>query len=258
MSLAFSRTWTLALATMRDLLRRPGAWLALAAFAVVLLIVPRLARRALDDGAALGTELVLSTTWLYASVFAAIAGVRAAQPTAAMGPSAEILTTPLGRGEYVLGRAGGVAGAALAHAAGLLIVGGASLALGASAPEMDTASFGAALMGGVVQVAFFAAAGLAAGALCGGQLASVLVMASLIAARLVFPGLTALDAAWTWWVPDPARLELSREVAFGRALNTSAVLGALGAGVLQTFALLALARIGLAAGARHERVMQSG
>jgi hypothetical protein len=252
---AASRTLSLAAATIRDLLRRPGAWLALAGFAVLLLVVPRLARRALDDGAALGTELVLSTVWLYASVFGGLAGARAAEPSASLGPTAEVLVTPLGRSEYVLGRAGGVAAATLAHALALLAVGTLGLLLAGGAPPLGP-SLAGAILAGMVHIALFTAAGLAAGALLGGQLAAVIVVALLVAARLLLPGLTEIGAAWTWWVPDPARLELSREVAFARPLGAPAMLASLGAGALQTLALLAVARIGLAAGGRADRAAQ--
>ena len=105
-----SRTGTLLSATLRDLLRRPGALLALAGAAVFVLIVPRLARRALDDGAALGAELVLSTTWLYATTFAGLAASRATAAAAPLGLTVELLATPLRRSEFVLARVLGIAG----------------------------------------------------------------------------------------------------------------------------------------------------
>ena len=252
MQAALLRTLTLASATLRDLMRRPGACLALGSFAVLLLIVPRLARRALDDGSALGTELVLSTTWLYASVFAALAAVRAADPAASLGPTAEFLVTPLGRGEYLVARAIGVAAAAGTHAAILLATGALALALTGDFPILEAAHV-AAIAGGALHIAFFTAAGLAAGALAGGQLASIVVIALLVAARLALPGFTETGAVWSWWVPDPARMDVSRDVAFGRAVGGAAMLGAATATAMQSAALLLLARMGLAAGARVGR-----
>lgn len=253
---ALLRTQSLAAATFRDLMRRPGAWLALGSFGVLLLIVPRLARRALDDGSALGVELVLSTTWLYASVFAALSAVRAADPDAPLGPTAEFLVTPLRRGEYLVSRAAGITLAAGAHAALLVLMGALSLALNGDMPGLGVEHATAVAMG-ALHIAFFTTAGLAAGAIAGGQLAAIVVVALLVAARLVLPGITELGTAWSWWVPDPARLEISREIAFSRSVGAGAVWAAAAATTVQSTALLLLARFGLAAGGRTDRLARA-
>jgi hypothetical protein len=247
---AFSRPITIAWATGRDLIRRPGAWLALGGVALLLALLPRIARRALDDGTALGTELALSTIGLYAGLFAAMAGVRAAARNAALGPSPELLVTPLSRTEYVLGRMGGVCTAATLH--GLVLSGIAALALTAThSLPADGRLVAVALLAGILQVALYASAGLACGATLGPALGTVVVVAFLVAARLVIPGLVDGPTIAAWWLPDPSRLDLAREAGFARPLGAPAVMAAAGAALLQTLALLLVARWAIDARARY-------
>lgn len=241
MSASLLRVLTLAGATAREILRRPSAHLALIGAGVLLLIVPRLAQRALDDGAALGAELALSTVWLYATVFAALTGARAAAPDAPLGPTAEFLVTPLRVGEYVVARAAGVTAAVASHALLLLALAAIALAWAGSAPD-SLAALLAAVLVGMLQVPLFAAAGLALGALCGAQLGSVAILAYLVLARLLVPALTGEGDPWSWWLPDPARLDVAREAAFARALGGSALAAAVAAALLQCAALLVAAR----------------
>ncbi len=246
---ALSRTRTLALATARDLVRRPGALLAIIATGTLLLMLPRLARRALDDGSALSVELILSTITLHVTIVAAIAGARAAAPDTGLGPSTELFATPLRPLEYILARAGGVSLAALLHGLALLFLGAAALLAAGDAIPADEGML-TALVGAALQVLIYAAAGLAAGSLLGAQLGTVAIVLFLVAARVVIPAATAAGAAGAWWLPDPARLDFSREAGFARSVGTAALAAAAGAALAQTAALLALARCAFARDAR--------
>jgi len=144
----------------------------------------------------------------------------------------------------VLARVLGIAGAAGVHAAALLAVGGLAISL-AGEPIVATAALGLAILAGALQVLLATTAGMALGALFGGQLGTVALVAFLLSARLIIPGVTESGAAWTWLLPDLARLDYSRDAAFGRAIGPAAAASALAAGHLQTLALMLLTRAAL-------------
>lgn len=240
---ALSRTASIARATAYNLLRRPGTLLSLGAAALLLLLLPRLAARALDDGAALATELTLSTIWLYVGALAALAGVGAAQRDAPFGPTPEILVSPLGPVDYLIGRALGIATAALAHAVVLTLIATLAMAAAGPPPELEPL-LAAALVAGAAQVLVHVSAGLAAGGALGGGLGTVVVLAWIVAARLLAPA--AQDAlALNWWMPEVSRLDLSRSAAFGRPVGSGALTTAALAALLQSCGLLIVAHAAL-------------
>ena len=187
MSPTLRRTLALAASTARDLLRRPGGFVALLVTGTLLLLLPRIAKRALDDGATLGTELVLSTIALHASLLGGLVAVQAGARGSPLGPVPEFLTTPLSWGEYVLARAMGVFAAAMTHTAALLLAAIAAIALADPADLPVLTDLAAGLLSISLQAGLFVAAGLCAGAFAGAQMGTVLVAAFFVAARLLVP-----------------------------------------------------------------------
>jgi hypothetical protein len=92
-------------------------------------------------------------------------------------------------------------------------------------PEVRVGLF--ALAGLLFTAAQFAAIGLLLGTLTSPQLAAILLVATIVATRTLVPDLATrgpvlrLVAAA---LPDPARLDLSRELAFHRTVDSGATL----------------------------------
>jgi hypothetical protein len=219
---AVSRTLTLAASTARDILRRPGGVVALLITSSLLILLPRLARRALDDGAALGGELILSTLALHAGLLGGLVAVHCGTPGSALGPVPEFLTTPLRWSEYVLARALGVIAATVAHLGTLSAIALAALLVSGEVPDLGPAALAGAGTSIVLQSSLFVAAGLCAGALFGVEMGTVAVVALMVSSRLIIPALTETGTAWTWLLPDPARVDVAREVALERPLGGAA------------------------------------
>lgn len=220
--------------------------MAVAALAVLLLLLPRFASRALDDHGALATELSLSTTALALSLLAGLAGVLSSARGTELGPAAELGTSPLRAGEYVVGRFAGIVSVStvalvlLALAAML----GAWLAGGASPPAIVPLAL--ATGGVLLQACLLAAIGALIGAALPLPSGVLLLLAFVASSRLLIPGLIETAAApLGYLLPDPARLDLSRELGFARPIAVDAALLAWAAVAAQVCALLALSSVAL-------------
>jgi len=219
---ALDRTLALASSTARDIVRRPGGVVAILITGSLLVLLPRIARRALDDGAALGVELLLSTLALHAALLAGLIAVQAGATGSALGPVPEFLTTPLRWGEYVAGRALGVIAGTATHLGVLASVAALATVLAGDIPNVGATPLIAGGVSIVLQTLVFVAAGLFAGAVCGSDLGSIALIGLIVASRLAIPALTGTAGAWAWLLPDAARVDVAREVALGRPLGAAA------------------------------------
>jgi len=231
---------TVASATFRDLLRRPGLVLAAIAVAALLALLPDICRRALDDSSALSLQVGITSITLFLTLAAGFAGLRAGAADGDLGATPEWLTAPLSPFAYVAGRFAGIAAvcATLLFILALVLV-PAQLR---DPPQVLPSAF--ALAGALMTAAQFAALGAMLAALVTPQLAAVFLVAAIVASRTVVPqldsagGPAALLAAA---LPDPVRVDLSREVAFHRPVDAASAAFALLAAALQTAALLVVA-----------------
>lgn len=235
---------TVALATVHDLRRRPGILLAAGAVAALLLLLPELSARAMEDTQPLALQAGISTLSLFLVFVAGFAGLRAGSSEGALCASAEWRAAPIPVGSYVLGRF-----------AGVLLT--SMLLLGALVPFLvvrqladlretgfDTPLLALALVGVLSTAALFAALGLLLSAAATPQLAAILLVAALIATRVVIPEMVArggLAGTLARALPDPAQVDLSREFAFQRPVTGAAAALALAAITAHTSAFLVLA-----------------
>jgi ABC-type transport system involved in multi-copper enzyme maturation permease subunit len=218
--------------------------LSAAAVAVLLLLLPDICSRAVDETSALSLQVGISTIATFLSLLAGFAGLRAGAREGDLGAVPEWLASPLGHGAYAAGRLAGV----VAACALLLVALSACLLPSQFASQSEEPLPVAAALVGVggilLAAAQFAALGLLLGAVTTPQLAAVLLAVVLVATRTIVPDLAAegglagfLGAA----LPDPSRLDLSREIAFRRPVGLpSAALGCLAA-TLNASACLAAA-----------------
>jgi hypothetical protein len=236
-------------ATFRDLRRRPGILLASAAVAALLFVLPELCTRAVEESRELALQIGLSTILVFLTLVAGFTGLRCGAAEGDLGATAEWRAAPIRPAGYVLGRFAGIVALACVLFAALSLV----LAASGSATFADeplparVACFAAA--GTLLSAAQFAAAGLFLAAATTPQLAAVLLIATLVATRTIVPEFAAqggIAAAFAAALPDPARLDLSRELAFQRPVDTPAALLACAAAALQTAALLVAASSALA------------
>ena len=230
-----------AAATFRDLRRRPGLLLAAIAVAVLLLLLPDICTRAVDESAALGLQVGLSTIGIFLVLAAGFAGLRAGAAEGDLGAAPEWRAAPLAPGAYVAGRFAGVLATAtllFAALAAFLVFAQIGL-LRDEPPQAHVAAFAACAA--IVAAAQFAAVGLLFATATSPQLAAVLFLATVVAGRTLVPefasrgGALAVVAAL---FPDPARLDLSRELAFHRPVDGSACALALLAASLHAAACL--------------------
>ncbi len=235
----------MAITTARDVLRRPGGTVALLITGSLLVLLPRMARRALDDGSALGSELILTTLALHAALLAGLTAVQAGSTGSALGPVPEFLSTPLRWHEYVAARMLGILSSAAAHVGALAAVAAVAVLLTSDATVLTPSFVAGAASSLALQTLLFAAAGLCAGALGGAELGSIALVALIVAARVVIPNLTDGGSPWSWVVLDPARMDVAREIALGRPLGASAWASMWFATLLQTAGLLCAAYAGL-------------
>lgn len=230
-----------ALATWHDLRRRPALLLSCLAVAVFQWLLPDICARAVDDSSALGLQAAVSTIGLYLIVVGGLAGLRAGAPEGDLGAAAEWRTSPLSNGAYVAGRFLGivaVAGALLAVLVPLLVAG--QIELLAEQPP-DPLVVLLTLAGSLLGAAQFAALGLLLAALTSPQLATIGLIALLAATRTVVPELARgadLISDLAAVIPDTASLDLSRELAFHRAVDAPATFWALSSTALSTAACL--------------------
>jgi hypothetical protein len=238
-----------AIATFRDLRRRPGILLATVAIGALLVLLPDLCTRAVDESPELGLQIGLSTILLFLSVVAGFAGLRSGAADGDLAATAEWRATPMRPAAYVVGRFGGVLGVAAA----LLVVLAAVLAVGEStglagdAPDARIAALAA--VGTLLCAAQFAAIGMLFALLTTPQLAAILLVAVIVATRTLVPELAShggAPAAIAAALPDTARLDLSRELAFHRPVDAPSAALACAAAALQTAAYLVAASWALA------------
>jgi hypothetical protein len=223
-----------AAATFRDLLRRPALLLAALATAALLVVLPQVCARAVEDADALALQAGCSTICVFLVLVAGFAGLRAGAAEGDLSAASEWRAAPLRPAAYVAGRFFGVV--AVAAAMCLLLSPFLAVPQHAALREDPPTALAALLTAGglLTAAAEFAAVGLLLAAITTPQLAAVSFVAVIVATRTVLPPLAARgDAAaqWTAVFPDAARLDWSRELAFHRPLDgKSAALAFLAAG----------------------------
>lgn len=239
-----SATIAVATATTRDLARRPGVLLALLALAVFLQLIPDLCARAVDDSTALSLQAALTTIVIFLQLFAAFSGLRATSREGDLAAASEWRAAPLTASSYVIGRFTGVM--AVAVLMFLLLV---PLALlrqhhGLAEDPITLAAWASMAAGALLVAAQFAALGLLLASLCSAQLAAVVLLGAFAGTRVLVPAMAArggFAATVAHLLPDPARLDLSRELAFHREAGAGAVAWGCGSAALLTIALLLVA-----------------
>lgn len=226
----------LALATFRNLVRRPGTALGALATAALLAILPRLGSPAASapDNASLALELALTTLAWVLVLGSGAAGVQAASAESDGGAAPELLATPTGVGTYVAGRVVGIVAVGAVVLLGVGSVTAGAWAVQGLLPEQAAmTSLGLALLGTLMTVPVFAAFGMLFGAWAPRPLAFLLVVVAALATRTVAVGLAEagpIARAAAEVLPNAARLDLARETAFGRPVSAaSAFLAAAGA-----------------------------
>ena len=216
----FGAGFTLLEAGTRDALRRPSTWVSTACLGVFLGVIPHLGNPAagVRDNAALAVELTIATWMTFVPFAAGALAVRGVDRQAGHGLPPEVLTLPLTDATAVLARwgvavlvAGGVGAMALVLAA-LGWWGAAHPVVSPSPVPWVGLGVGAAL-----GTALAAAIGLVYGACVTRPLALVLLALHLLVARAL--PVAGSDALWGTLVPDPLRLDVARELAFGRAVG---------------------------------------
>ena len=233
-----------AAATFRDLRRRPGILLASAAVGALLLLLPDICTRAVDESRELGLQIGLSTIILYLTLVAGFAGLRAGASYGDLAATPEWRVTPLRPAGYVIGRFGGVLGIATALFVVLAAIVAASERSGLPGGTPDTGVAAFAAVGAILSAAQFAAVGMLFALVTTPQLAAVLLVAAIVATRTLVPELASHGGALatiTAALPDPARLDLSRELAFHRPVDAVSAALACTASALQTAACLVAA-----------------
>ena len=229
-------------AGVMDLVRRPTTWVSTVCLGGFLGVIPHVGNPAagVRDNAALAVELTVAS-WMTVIPFVSGAlAMRGMDSNAGHGLPEELLAAPASDAAVVLGRWGTavlVAGCVGAFALGLAAVGwwGAPhpVLSAAAAPWVGLAA------GAVLGTAVAAAMGLVYGALVSRPLALVLLALHLLVVRAL-PGWGG-DALWVHVLPDPSRIDVARELAFGRPVDLRwALWGALTL-TLQIVALCAVA-----------------
>jgi hypothetical protein len=237
---AANASLAIASATFRDLVRRPGLLLAAIATAALLALLPDICMRAVDDSTALALQVGLSTITALLTLAAGIAGLRAGAVEGDLGATPEWLTAPVSPLAYVTGRFAGIS----AMCAALLVVLGLVLVPAQIAAPPDALPAVLGLAGALVTAAQFAALGALLAALFAPQLAAVVLVAAIVASRVVVPQLDAaggVPALLASALPDPGRVDLAREIAFHRPVDASSAALALTGAALQAAAVLVLA-----------------
>ncbi len=246
------RSSALARATLIDIARRPGALLAVLGCAILLALVPSLAKRALDTGTGLASELALSTIGLFVVLQAAVIGPSLASPGSPLGPTTELHASPLSVGEYSLARLGGALCALAIQATLLSLVALICLAWSGQLGGRGLSPWLAATTGIVAQAAVTLALAYALGAIAGRQMGVILALAFVVLVRLAPPGLSATPVAFA--LPDTMRLDFSRDLTAAGGLSAGAVALAIASALLQSVGLAVLATVALGTErARSER-----
>jgi len=231
-------------ATFRDLARRPGVLLAALAVAALLVLLPDICTRAVDDSSALALQAGVTTITVFLTLAAGFAGLRAGAAEGDLAATPEWLTAPIGAVAYVAGRFAGIAALCVALLSVLALV--LIPAQIGDPPEAVPAIL--AVAGVLMTAAQFAALGTMLAALATPQLAAVLLVAAIVASRTIVPQMQSAGgtlAALATILPDPVRVDLSREVAFHRPVDAVSAAFALVAAALETAAFLVVAAWGL-------------
>ena len=185
-----------------------------------------------------------STIVLYLTLLAGFAGLRAGASDGDLGATVEWRTPPLRPGAYVSGRFAGVLAACL-----ILFVALVAFLAAGEIEELrehppDVAATVLVCAGGLLTAAQFAALGIMLACLTTRQFAAILFAATLVATRTVVPELAShhgVSAALAALLPDPTRLDLTREFAFHRPVDGLATTAAIGCSALQSAACLCVA-----------------
>jgi hypothetical protein len=240
----FAATGAVAAATFRDLRRRPALLLAALATAALLAVLPQVCARAVEDADALALQAGCSTISIFLVLAAGFAGLRAGAAEGDLSAAAEWRAAPLTPAAYVAGRFLGVI--AVATATFLLL--SPFLALPQhDALQEDPPTAAATILtvaGLLIAAAQFAAVGLLLSVTATPQLAAVCFVAVVVATRTVLPSLAAHGGAAAQLaalLPDPARIDWSRELAFHRPLDAASAALALLAAVAHAAACLCIA-----------------
>lgn len=231
-------------ATFADLRRRHGVLLAVLAIAVLLLLLPDICARAVDDSASLTMQVGLSTIGVFLTLLAGFTGLRCGAAEGDLGASAEWRTAPLAPAKYVLGRFCGIAVLVVLVFVLLapFLVARQFGDLRVEPPSLQSALFAAC--GILLAAALFGAIGMFLASAASAQLAAILLVASVVATRTLVPSLATRAPALRWLaavLPDASRLDFSRELAFQRPLDATATALALAAGALHVAAFLCAA-----------------
>jgi hypothetical protein len=223
---------TVAVATYRDLVRRPTAAVGALAMGALLAMLPRLGNPAagLRDNAALAAELTWSTLLAAAAVVAGLTTLHVLRrPGGGLEP--EVRALPLEVDAVLTGRTFGVSALVLSVLGVAGLLGGLGW-IGVPTPSdvqwMDLGLFvglglpAAAILG--------SALGALASVVLPGDLAVVALVGWVVLAR--WGTALAPDAWWGWIVPDPSRLDVARDLAFGRPVGVTFLLASAAAALL--------------------------
>ncbi len=245
---------SIARATTRDLLRRPGIHLATLATGALLATLHEMAAVTFGATPALAVELTLSTCAIFLSLVAAVTGVRAASAGDDLGPTAALSAAPVGWSAYTVGRFAGIQATVTVLLGGLLVFAAAGHVV--SAGELPLIGMGTliALAGVLAQAGLFAALGLALAALAPQALALVLTLALLVGSRTLLPAMAdhgGLARAVALLLPDPLRVDFAREAAGAAPIAATGALLAGGAVCAYVVALLLSSTAALSGRERH-------
>lgn len=234
----------LARATVIDTVRRPAFGLGVVSLGVLLALAPRLGSPAagVRDNAALALELSLSTLAIAGPVVAGLLAIQATQADHDAGLARELLAAPQRGSTYLWGRWIGVATVTYALCIGAVAVGAIGWT-GRTTPSLpaDFASWCGLIAGLPLMLLLGASLGLVYGLITSRDLGIVCFIVHLLGARFLTswspdapPALRTLLLA----IPDPSRLDLAADFAFGRAVGNRALALAAAASAAQAVALM--------------------
>ena len=219
------------------MLRRPGGWLVLLGTATILLLLPRIAARALDSGAPLAVELTISTVGLHLSLLGATFGAVIAPRSAELGLPPEFAATPLRPLEFAFGRLAGAAATLAVHAALLLVVGLLALA---TVPPATLLAIAVGVVLTLLQGVLALAVTAALAALTSPVVGLILGLVYVATSRALVPATLTTGSALAWFLPDLARLDVARALAFAQPIGSGPLVLAVASALLQITALTLL------------------
>jgi hypothetical protein len=231
-------------ATLRDLRRRTGVLLAALAVAVLLIVLPDLCARAVDEAPRLSLQAGISTITLFLVAVAGFSALRAGAGDGDLAAAAEWRAAPLSPAAYVVGRFAGILAAAAVFlvALSLFLLRSQIPVLREAVPDASVVVL--TLAGMILTAALFASLGLLLAVSTSPQLAAVLFVATAAGSWIVVPAIAARGGpagSIALLLPDPARLDFSQQFAFSRPLSGGSAALACAAAAVQTAAFLVLA-----------------